>query len=136
MDFSLDLAPNSPTHGRLLVVNGDVVMTSDQNPAGSNYVMQAILQRLRLYAGEWFLNRSLGVPYYQSIMVKNPNAAVIDTLLQNVVVATPGVLRLTAWQSTLQRAARVLSVQFSGRALNGPFSYQGPLNTPSAQVAQ
>lgn len=137
MDLSLDLNKASPTYRDLLLVNGDLVLTADADARGSDPVLQAILQRLRMFRGEWFLNKTLGMPYYQQILIKRPNRAGVDIAIQSCVLGTPGVARLISYQSVFNSADRLISVSFrAAKRTGGIVSWQGPLNTAGDQVSQ
>lgn len=97
----------------LLITNGDLILSQ-----GSDAVRQHIMQRLRMFAGEWFLNLSEGVPYYQNILIKNPNPDVVDGLLKNVILSTPGVDELLNFEIDYDASLRKLTVDFSVRVLD------------------
>lgn len=134
MDISLDTSRASPTFGDLRVVSGDLVLTSDANALGSQYVLQNILQRLRLFYGEWFLNKRIGVRYYQVVLLKSPNRSLVDAEFQKTILQTPGVMRLTQWSINFAPATRTISIGFRCGTAAGDISYEGPLNTPNAMV--
>lgn len=136
MDLSLDFDILSASYRDLLVRNGDLVFTSDGAPGGTHYIYQDILQRLRTCLGEWFLNTTIGMPYYQLLFVKGARRADIDAAIQNIIVSTPGVLRLLSYQATYTTADRLVKVSFTCATSSGNVSYNGPLNTPDNQVIQ
>lgn len=102
-----DLKLDSDT-GDLLLVNGDLILTS-----GADAIRQHISQRLKSFAGEWFLDLDSGLPYYRDILVKNPNAPAVAGLLQEEIIKTPGVLELQDFNLNLDRATRSLKVSFN-----------------------
>lgn len=113
-DFSLNYDPQTlgtTDYGDLLISNGRAVLTSDAG--GTNPTLQLITQRLRLLVGEWFLNTSDGVPWLQQILVKNAKASTVDALLQDCILATPGVASLVRYEATAHRAQRRYSVSFT-----------------------
>lgn len=136
MDLSLDLNRSSPNFRDLLLAGGDLHLTGDADPLGAPPVLQSILQRLRTFRGEWFLNKNLGVPYFQQILTKNPNRAAIDGLLQGTILSTPGVLRLTEYTSNFDTVGRVITVTFRCVTTSGVVTYAGPLNFAGAMVVQ
>ena len=115
--------PGSPTYGDLLIVNSDLCLTSDANPAGTMAILQDVVQRLRTFLGEWFMDTSAGVPWLQQILVKGVSLAVVDELIQNAILATPGVLQLANYSSTANSVGRFLSVSFSLITSSGTVSY-------------
>lgn len=127
-DLSLDLSnKTSPTFKDLLLVNGDLVLTKDANPLGTDNIQQNILQRLAFIQGEWFMDNTYGVPWYQQILTKSPDLSKIDTILQNTIIKTPGVTQLLSYSQTLNRQARTLSVSFSCMTTNGKVDYSGAI---------
>lgn len=129
-DFSLQLDPAQKaqaTYQDLLIVNGDLVLTSDVNPLGTNAVLQDVLQRLRSFLGEWFLDNSQGVPWLQQILVKGPTQAGIDAILQNTILATPGVQTLLNYQSDFDASQRTFAVSFTARTSQGTVTYTNTL---------
>lgn len=128
MDFSLQIDPTNSAYGDLLILGNDLVLTSDANPSGTNPVLQDILQRLRFFLGEWFLDNTQGLPWFQSILVKNPKQSDVDAILRNAITGTPGVNQLSTWSFTVNRATRVLSVSFSAITTAGKVNYTGVLS--------
>lgn len=128
-DISLDLNPASPTYKDLLVVDGDLILTADANPAGTNNIQQNILQRLSFFLGEWFLDNTQGLPYYQQILIKNPDQSKIDAIFVNSILGTPGVTQLLSYTFTPVFASRLLKVSFSALTTAGKVNYSGNVTT-------
>lgn len=82
---------------------------------GSDAIAQHLKIRLRLFKGEWFLDTRVGIPYYQSILLKNPNLAVVRNIFRRAIVTTPGVESLDRIDLDLDAATRVLSLAFSAK---------------------
>ena len=51
-------------------------------------VRQNLSIRLKFFLGEWFLNITIGVPYFQSILVKNPNEVAIISFFKKTILQT------------------------------------------------
>lgn len=126
-DLSLDTTPTSPGYGDLLIVDGDLVLTRDADARGAHAVLQDILCRLRTFAGEWFLDNEIGVPYYQTVFIKNPDMAVVNGALKDEILGTPGVLSLDFYESREDRRFRRLTVSFHVTTVLGKVTYNGPL---------
>ena len=122
-DIAIDLSPASSTYNELLVVNGDLVLTSDADPNGTNNILQDIIQRLRSFMGEWFLDTSFGTPWFQELLIKGARQVDIDSALQTVIINTPGVAILTAYKSTVNFDRRTVSVTFSALTTTGSVDY-------------
>lgn len=80
--------------------------------AGAEAIVQGVLVRLQFFKGEWFLDLDAGIPYFQSVLVKNPDPNVLQTIFREAILATPGVLALTSLVLTLDRVTRRLTVAF------------------------
>lgn len=127
-DLSLDLKKNSASQNDFLVIDGDLVLTSDAEQGGSNNVLQDILTRIRFFAGEWFMDTTQGLPWFQQILIKNPDQSKIDALFQNTIMGTPGVQQLLAYSFEPNFAARVLTVSFTANTTQGRVDYTGTLS--------
>jgi len=134
VDYSLDLNPSSPNYLDLLVIDGDLVLTSDADPRGTNPVLQHIIQRLRTFLGEWYLDNTIGVPWFQLIFEKGTDEATIDAYLQNVICATPGVKSLTSYSFTPDTAKRTLDIKFVAKTTSGTVDYSGVLPVGGSAV--
>lgn len=44
-----------------------------------------------LFKGEWFLDGRQGVPYFQYVLVSNPNLSLIANMFREVAMSAPGV---------------------------------------------
>lgn len=82
MTLGPDLILDPDTHD-LELIDGDLVLAVD--------VAQAVSIALQFVAGEWFLNRDAGVPYYDEIFVKSPNLDLVATIFRDTILAVPGV---------------------------------------------
>lgn len=126
-DLSVTLDPSlvgTPAYGDLLLAGGDLVLTNDADARGQNCVLQDLTFRLRTFAGECFVNTTLGVPWYQQLLGPYGKPSLTDAVLQNVVLSTPGVLQLTDWSTTTDRVRRVVHVTFRAVTASGQVDYR------------
>ncbi len=112
-----DLALNTTTDD-LLIIEGDLVLTT-----GREAIRQHIQQRMRAFSGEWFLDLASGLPYYQSILVKNPNLQAIQGILQAEIIGTPGVLELQDFQLNYDNTTRHLTCAFTVSTIDGEIDF-------------
>lgn len=103
----------------LELVNGDLALT-----ANDDAIRQHIVQRLRTFLGEWFLDLSVGVPYFQDVLVKNPNVQVVDGVLKQTILDTPGVIELMTFELDFDAGTRKLKVDCSVRTQNGMIDFK------------
>lgn len=86
---------------------------------GGDEVKQRLTQRLRTFLGEWFLDTSLGVPYYEEVLVKSPNGRLAEAAIKAEIRATPGVLDLLAFTFDVDKATRKGTIEFKVRSATG-----------------
>ena len=100
-------------------VTGDVAVSGGQLQIadGVEALRQAIQMRLSIWAGEWFADRSVGVPYLRFLGV--PGATTLaESLLRRAIATTPGVATLDRFSLTLD-ARRRARVSFEATAITG-----------------
>ena len=105
---------------------GDLVFTNNQLTFvdGADQVKQSIIQRFRTFAGEWFLDTSLGIPYFQNVLVKNPNLTLIESYFKNELWAVPGVLSIITFSLNFDPVARTISISCSVQSSAGPIQVE------------
>jgi hypothetical protein len=108
-----DLLLDTTTHD-LTVESFDLSLVS-----GIDNLVQKLKIRLLFFFGEWFLDTALGVPYYDTVLVKNPNVPQIDALLKSVILATEGVTEIISYTSDYDNGLRKLSVSFEAKTIYG-----------------
>lgn len=90
---------------------GDVALVggSASKVDGDEYVRQKLSSRFKFFLGEWFLDRRLGIPYYQDVFVKNPDMLLVRSIFRQVVLGTPGIVSLPRFKALFDSATRKLS---------------------------
>lgn len=91
----------------------DMAFTSD-----SEAIQQHLEQRLKTFYQEWFLDRRVGVPYFQQVLVKSPDPIVLDSVFKAVIVNTPGVTELLSFALETNRSTRELRLSFKAAITN------------------
>jgi len=81
---------------------------------------QRLTQRYKLVAAEWFLDRTRGIPYFQQILVKNPNPVVIDAIFKNETIADPAVKEIRKFELDLDTITRGLTLTVDLNTDDGP----------------
>jgi hypothetical protein len=139
-DIALDLNPlhkGQAVYGDILITSGDITLTSDAEPTNAlatNPVLQNILQRMRFFLGEWFLDNSQGLPYFQQILTKKPDQSKIDAIFLNVIMGTPGVTQISSYSFSMNNTLRVLTVSFACVTTAGIVSYAGNVPVTGGQT--
>ena len=54
-------------------------------------IRQSADVRLQFFAEEWFLDLSAGVPWFQEILIKNPNIPAVTEVFRAQLLAVPGI---------------------------------------------
>lgn len=81
-------------------------------------IRQKILIRLRFFYGEWFLDTTKGVKYFEEILIKNPLFEKVASILKTTILETPGVVSLTSF-SMEYSGDRELTVSFTATTATG-----------------
>ena len=90
--------------GDLAICDGDLVINDD-----GTSVVQAVKERLRSFAGEWFLD-SEGLPYLTDIWGRSVSYRAIHALLLETITQTEGVAFVSRFEITLNTETRQLDV--------------------------
>jgi hypothetical protein len=115
------------------IPSGDLALTETgdvQRISGSAQVRQSIICRLRFFKGEWFRNLREGMPYYQQILVANPNIELARSIFRKAILGTPNVLSLSSLELTRDTVNRTLSVEFKARTTEGDVAVTNSGNAP------
>jgi hypothetical protein len=114
-----------PLTGDLAVESGDLAQVT-----GIDAILQSLRTRLGFFLGEWFLDEAQGIPYFESILVKNPNFPAVRELLRRALLETPGVLEVTSLRLRFTSATRQLAVSFRVSTDLGELAQTLELTTP------
>ena len=74
--------------------------------------------RLYLGLGEWFLDTTLGIPFFSFLGVKNPAIDAIRAMFRNVILFDPTIVSVTELSVTLN-ARRQMTYNFSCKVNDG-----------------
>lgn len=90
-------------------------------------VAQAVLTRLNLSQGEWFIDITDGTPWLQDILGKRQQGRNPDAAIKQRILGTPGVNSLTAYASTYDGSTRKLAVSATLDTIYGTATITGTL---------
>ena len=110
---------------RQLSATGDYLIGLPFLANSPQCVGQAIVTRLKLWQGEWFLNTAYGTPWLQNILGRSQNP---DAYIKARILGTPGVTSLLAYLSSYNGQNRSLSVSGSVVTLYGTGLFSVVLN--------
>lgn len=102
-------------------LTGDLVLTATDVliAKGTTAIAQSLLQRLRTFRGEWFLDTTLGVPFHEVVFAKGVNLQVVRSILRRIILETPGISSASDLVLDYDNARRMLSVTFSATTDEG-----------------
>lgn len=110
-----DLALHPDTWDIYTDDSGDWVMVE-----GADEVAQRVSVALKTHRGEWLFDTGLGLPYRESIMVKNPNIERIQGLARALIVSIDDVTGITKLPLLYNAAERTLRVEGQITTIYGP----------------
>lgn len=105
--------------GRALNSSNDIFLSkgSFKTVEEGAEVVQHVRTRLLFYYGEWFLDKSAGTPYLESIFVKPADLGLIESILKQRILETPGIEKLTEFSMAFDGVDRSLSISFSAETI-------------------
>jgi len=104
--MSIDLALDTLTHD-LLIQTNDLQLVKDSNQIDQNTKI-----RLLFFRGEWFLDTISGLPFYEEILVRNPNLPDIDNIIKAQITDTNDVTELIEYRSNFDTKNRTYTIVF------------------------
>lgn len=117
VDLYLDLDKHD-----LIIVDGDLVITS-----GTHLILQNLKMRISTFYGEWFLDTSVGIRYFEDILVKNPNLAQIQGLIKSTILDTKGVNKILEFNIDYNARARTATINFLVDTIYGIVNYSSAI---------
>ncbi|SHI61668.1 hypothetical protein SAMN02745671_01163 [Anaerovibrio lipolyticus DSM 3074] len=101
-----DLAMNINTND-LILQDRDLMVIDN-----AERVAQQIVIQLRFFYGEWFLDTSDGVPYFEYVLVKNPNLNHVRQVIREAIEKVPEVSKINYIKLNFDKVNRVLYVSY------------------------
>lgn len=105
-----------------LDINNDIIIgRGTARVEGMAYTVQLCKNKLLTVLGEWKANKTLGLPWFDDIMIKAPDMALVEGLFLNAIKQTPHVLDVLSIDLNLDHGTRVLTVTFTALSNWGVF---------------
>lgn len=114
--MALDLALDG-SHDLDLSAGGDATLID-----GAQRIAQQITITLLTFLGEWFLDVTVGVPYFEQVLVKAPDRAALEAIFRTRIAAVPGVRLVRRLDLQIDREGRTLAVDFDADTDEGLIS--------------
>lgn len=73
---------------------------------------QRLVIKLLTFRGEWFLDRSVGVDYFGSILGKNRSKEAIDSIFQKAILEERDVKSIVSFSSSVDKTTRDYKLNF------------------------
>ncbi len=96
-----------------LNATGDLDISAAGDISSTDSIIQAVRIRLLWFFGEWRLMPSLGFPYFENLLVKNPNESKLRHLIRETVMSVDGVKDVTDISFDIDKKNRSASVAIS-----------------------
>jgi hypothetical protein len=78
------------------------------------YIAQKIRHTISIFQGEWFMDKTIGIPYIPGEDVeKDMHRRMIETALQVRIGEVDGVEKFLSFSPNLNKATRILTVEFT-----------------------
>lgn len=72
-----------------------------------------LADRFKMWLGEWFLDIRQGVPYIQTVFVKNPDISAVRQLFRQIILTTPPIVTCNDVQLVYNPQQRQLNYNFA-----------------------
>ena len=77
---------------------------------GADAIVQSVKLHLQFFKGEWFLDLDAGIPYFQDVLIKNPDPNLLQSVFRNALLAIPGVLEIISLSLAIDNETRTLAI--------------------------
>ena len=114
---------------RKLSDEGDMTFGSQQADFLRNTpetVAQAVVTRLKLWLGEWFIDQSEGTPYQQAALGKHTRAS-IEPAIRSRILETEGVTSIESFDMSVDPDERKVTINATINTAYGSVEVQGVL---------
>lgn len=96
-----------------LTDDGDLYITEGGDVEFTDSILQAIKIRLKWFLGEWRINTTYGMPYFDEVFVKNPSVALLEDRVRTEILAVDGVKSIESINISIDKPTRVCKIQFT-----------------------
>ena len=117
----MDIKLNDET-GDVLLSTTATITTPTFTTTTSENLAQRLKIRLQTFKGEWFLDGTIGIDYFNQIAGKNRSKAAVDAIIQAEILKEQEVLQITAYSSVVDKTTRKITIQFTVRTIDGFYS--------------
>lgn len=105
--------------GDLKIINFDLALIENRDQIAQNLAI-----RLRFILGEWFLDNTAGIPYYEDILIKNPNQYRVESVLKEEIYNTEGILEILRFETDFDSKSRKFTVRIRCDTVSGQINLE------------
>lgn len=73
---------------------------------GDEEIRQRVIQRLRFFRGEWFLDKNAGTPWFQRVLARYAPIGIVTTIITDTIAGVDGVIAVSEVESEINRETR------------------------------
>ena len=96
----------------LLDSSGDLLLNEQGDITLTESVAQKIVIRLKWFAAEWRWNRDEGLPYFESLLIKNPDIDSMEAAIRRKIFEVPEVTDVRNVSITFSSKSRTGIIRF------------------------
>lgn len=104
--------------GDLAIIGFDLALVE-----GRDQVAQRLKTRLKTFLGEWFLDVTRGVPYFEDILVKAPDMTRVNAIITQQILLDPEITSVISFASSFDPSTRRLSYVVDVDTVFGTISF-------------
>lgn len=97
----------------LLTADGDLLIDDNGDIAITDSAVQAVKIRIQWFLAEWKFWPAVGIPYFEEILRKKPDAGLIAILIREAAMEVEGVLDVKDIDIKINAATRSAAITFT-----------------------
>ena len=83
------------------------------------YVQQKLRIKLSTFKGEWYLDNTLGIDYFNSVLIKDPNLNLIEDVYKTKISEVDGVEEIVEFDLLFDKSTRTFTIDFKVKITTG-----------------
>jgi len=112
----------------LLDNGGDIYVGATADISIRHSIRQDVKIRLQWFLDEWRFNPDAGIPYFEDVLVKNPNTDMIAQIFREEGAKADGVNEITGVSVSIDRLSRRATIKFTIITDYGAFNEEMSIN--------
>jgi len=107
------------------LVDGDIALVNSQIQmiSGLDEMAQKVDNCLNSFKGDWFLDLTLGVPYFQTILQKGTTDDQIEAILTDYIASIEGVITILSFEIETNKSTREASIKVRIKTKDGVLDF-------------